>query len=204
MALAENGRADTYGRRAFLYGGFHIVGHSHRQGIQIISCVLQFFKKRFHGIERLPLFFRIGLRFGDRHQSAQFQARHGGNRLDQIGKFFRTDTAFTVFSADIDLKTDIQGRHVIGALVGKPSGDPFTIHGMYPVEMFGNGASLVALYRADEMPFQLQIRPILSDRQNLANRFLFIILAEGELSCFGGLEDGGNRLGFGNSQQIDG
>lgn len=35
--FAKDGRADTHGCRAFLYGSFHIVRHAHGQGIQIVS-----------------------------------------------------------------------------------------------------------------------------------------------------------------------
>ncbi len=59
--------------------------------------------------------------------------------------------------SNIDLYADLQGGQVCGALLVEASGDFFTVHTVYPVEMFRHGPCFVGLDRADEVPDQIQV-----------------------------------------------
>ncbi|MPM37569.1 hypothetical protein SDC9_84187 [bioreactor metagenome] len=70
---------------------------------------------------------------------------------------------------------------------------------MHPVEMLGDRLGLVALQRADEVPFK--IAP--GDRGDLVDTFLHVVFTEGTLSCIGGIDHAGKRPGLAHCQQAD-
>jgi twitching motility protein PilT len=75
-----------------------------------------------------------------------------------------------------------------GTLFRQPQGHLFPVDAMHPMEMFGDGACLVALHGADEMPFESQI----GECRDLGQGFLNIAFAKTELSGGVGFP---NRIG---------
>ena len=62
-------------------------------------------------------------------------------------------------AVDVDLDAHLQRRHALGALLGQALGHLEAIDRVGPVEVGRHQPRLVALDRADAMPFQRQVRP---------------------------------------------
>jgi hypothetical protein len=131
------------------------------------------------------------------------QRRHGlchGKHFIEIGQ----EAMFAGLAADVDLKTDLQRRQGVRALGRQALGDLQAIDAVYPVELFGHGARLVALQGADEMPADwVGARAQAGQRVDLGDAFLHVVFAEEALPCgmCGAYGIGVERLG--NGQQCD-
>jgi hypothetical protein len=102
------------------------------------------------------------------------------------------------FTACIDLKTDIQGRHVGGALITQASGVFQACNTMNPVKVLGNRSRFVALDSTDEMPLQFPLpQPI-----DLYQRLLKIALSEALLSEIRQQGDLLGTTGFADSEEL--
>jgi hypothetical protein len=138
-----------------------------------------------HPTERRALGGRVVARLGDGHQAAQLQTGQAATARHRASCFIGRATAFARFAGDVNLEADLQGRQDRRALRGQAFGNLQTVDRMHPVEAFGDRARLVALQRADEMPFQLAA----GKSRTLVDAFLHVVLAEGALAGVGGLND---------------
>ena len=84
-----------------------------------------------------------------------------------------------------------------GPLVRQTARNLFPVQGLHPVEMLRREACLVALERADEVPFELQI----AQGVDLRQRVLHVILAERLLPRSGCFPDALHAVALGNCQQ---
>jgi len=73
---------------------------------------------------------------------------------------------------------------------------------MHPGEVLGHRPALVALQRADEMPFKIEFGMAGAQGGNLIDPFLHVVLTEGALAAGCGGEDAARVMGLGNGQQV--
>src|SRR5690606_10138398 len=78
----------------------------------------------------------------------------------------------------VHLNQNVQRRRVVRPLLGEASRDPFAVDGMRPMKALGDEPRLVALYPADEVPDDVEVR----ERVELPLGFLGVALAEMTLS----------------------
>lgn len=194
VARAEDRGADTHDCRAFGDRGLEIVRHAHRQRIEREPARAQLLEERMQRAMRRAFRFGVGFGFGNRHQAAQPQRGQRGDRAREPGRIRRRDAALRRLAADVHLHADVQRRQVRGALLGQALRDLQPVDRMHPVEALGDGARLVRLQRADEMPLELGAQ--VGERADLVDRFLHVVLAECALAgrVCGAHRVGGKRL----------
>jgi len=91
----------------------------------------------------------------------------------------------------------VQGRQMHVALRRQTLGDLEAVDTMHPVEGVRHRARLVALQRADEMPLEAQR----SQRLDLVDAFLHVVLAKGALAGRSGLAHRGRGPGLAHREQ---
>jgi hypothetical protein len=97
------------------------------------------------------------------------------------------------------LQANVQGRGVVGALLGQALGDAQPIDPVHPGKILGDVAGLVGLYLADEVPGEGE-RP---QRFDLAQCFLHVAFAKlGQSATRRRLHDFG-RLRLGDCEECD-
>ncbi|MNV74649.1 hypothetical protein D3C71_1678880 [compost metagenome] len=141
------------------------MAHAHGQGVQAKAKA---FLQLAQGGEGGFLGGAVISGFGDGHQPAQAQVGQRGYRLGQGRQVGGGAAGLAVFAADVHLQADVQWRQPGRALLREALGDFQAVHGMYPVEMLGDGFGLVRLNGADEVPDQGQVAECLL----LCQRFL--------------------------------
>ncbi len=146
---------------------------------------------------------RVGLRFRNRHQAAQRQVRQRRDLARQLRQFGGRGAALGGLAADVHLQADVQRSHLGRTLFGQALGDFQALHGMHPGEAGGDRARLVALDRADEMPFDRRIRLRARHGGDLFDAFLQIVFTEGALPRSHGFEHGFHREGLRYGKQLD-
>ena len=99
-----------------------------------------------------------------------------------------------------DLNAQIERRGVKRPLFRQPPGHAQPVDAVHPVEALGNGAGLVRLQAADEMPVQRQGAQFV----HLCQSLLEIVFTEIRDAGRGGRPYRFGRLGLGNRDQGDG
>src|SRR5579863_2389320 len=197
LARPENSRADPDQRRAFGDGGFQVVGHTHRERIQLQALGVQSIPQFAQPPEGRALRIQI-LRGGrDGHEAAELQVWQGGDRFREFRGPLRRDPALAGFPGHVHLQADLEGWQARGPLVREAPGDARPVHGVHPLEALRHGTGLVGLQRADEMPIHDTAGESLLFRQG----FLQVVLAEIHLARLHGGQDGGGRLGLTHGHQ---
>jgi hypothetical protein len=135
----------------------------------------------------------------DAHQATQAQPGKLKNFASEIGKSFRSHTGFAVFLSQGDLYADIQVR-----LPGPAMATQFLRHfqatyAVDPVEAGSDFGGLVALYVANKVPLDIEIRQL----RLFAQRFLQKIFAKSGLTRLEGCANGGGGMLLADRQQID-
>ena len=91
------------------------------------------------------------------------------------------DSALAGLVGEPHLDADIERRRVRGALLAEADGDALAIERVDPVKVLGDGARLVRLQLADEVPRQRQV----GELGELRQRFLQVVFAEIALAQLG-------------------
>ena len=175
LARAEDRGADAHHRRAF--GDRR--SRSSDMPIDSVSkpnCALAACRKAASS-SRKSRARRAGL--GNRHQPAQPQARQARDRLPaSVGRLRSAATPLLVASPEMfTWISTLSGGRCGGPLLGQAACNFFTVDRLHPVEALGSEARLVALERADQVPFQ---RPAATSI--FCKRLLHVVLAEGALA----------------------
>ncbi len=176
---AEQRRADADDRGAFRDRRFQIVRHPHRKSIQRQPG-------RASGIEQRPKDPELPAprrhhrrRLGDAHEAAQLEPRQGSHLPRQREGVLRRDAAFRRLAADVDLHAHVERAERSRPQRRQAVGDPQPVDAMHPVESRGRDGSLVALQRADQVPFDLRQ---VGERVHLGERLLHIVLPKSPLA----------------------
>src|SRR5690606_14866564 len=124
----------------------------------------------------------------DTHESAQREARQLANAARQPEYLAGSDAALARFVSQAHLDAYLQGRRVVRSLLVQAYRDALAVDRVHPGKVLRDGARLVRLQLAGEMPDQIQI----GERGHLRNRFLQVVLAEIDLT---GLRERTDRIG---------
>ncbi len=195
MPAAEQGTADANQGRAFEYRRLQIGRHAHRQGVHRQPLLAGLLQQLAQEGKTATKMIGVGLRYG--HEAAQAKTRQDRHPAGQIQGQRGSHAMFAGLAADIDLDADVEGRQMGRTLLRQTLGDFLPLHAMDPGEAFRDGAGLVALHGADEMPFQGQV----GEGIQLAQGFLEITLAEGGKPTGMGFADGFRRKSLADGQQ---
>ena len=141
----------------------------------------------------------IRLRRRYAHQAAQADPRQLGRRRRQPADRAGLDTALVRFRHQLHLNAQVERRCVKGSLFRQPPGDAESVDAVHPIEAFGDGAGLVGLNAADEMPAQLEVgEPI-----HLGQGLLKVVFTEIRDARRGGHAHRFGSLGLGDGNQGD-
>ena len=102
------------------------------------------------------------------------------------------DAGLARLAAHVDLYADVERRQAGGSRLVQALGDLFALDPVHPLEVLGDGACLVALDRADEVPRQRQT----GELRDFFHAFLRLVLAKCALPAGVGLRDHRGRKGL--------
>src|SRR5690606_40018829 len=108
------------------------------------------------------------------HETAQRELRQARHRLRQRGQPVRGHSRFAFLRVDVDLDADVELRRVVWPLAAEPLRDLRTIDRVDPLKILRDGARLVRLEVADEMPGEV----VATELPHLGERLLYEVLAE--------------------------
>ena len=154
---SQNRRTYAHHGCAFGDGDVHIFRHPHGKCVDLVAIFLEPIEQFPQHVELTALQGCGSREFRDGHQSAQFQAGQAHDMGCQLGQLFRRHTAFTIFPAHVHLQADLQRRQRFRSVFRQAVGNFYSVHTMNPDEIFCDAFGFIALYRADEMPFNRQV-----------------------------------------------
>src|SRR5690606_5192058 len=108
-------------------------------------------------IEPRALRFEGFLGGRDTHESAQREARQLANAARQPEYLAGSDAALARFVSQAHLDAYLQGRRVVRSLLVQAYRDALAVDRVHPGKVLRDGARLVRLQLAGEMPDQIQI-----------------------------------------------
>ena len=159
LLLTKECRSNPHDRRAFQYGGFQIVRHAHRQGIERdgrarFSCLEQLAQLPKRRALRCMSSVGAGIAIRPRNCSRGSAATARASAGSSSGATPPLLASPLTFTCDAHLQ---RRQSCAGRCADRRSAIFSAVDAVHPAEIFGDGARLVALDRSDEMPFQRQI-----------------------------------------------
>ena len=121
------------------------------------------------------------------HQPAQTQPRQPRDLSRECRRVVWRHTRLARLATDIHLQADVQDAPLFRPGGRQTLGDEQAVDAVHPVEMHRNRCGLVALHRANEMPYQWQV----GQAGHFLQRLLHIALAEVPLP---GCSQGSHRI----------
>ena len=118
--------------------------------------------------EHRALRLEIRRRFGNRHQPAQPQTWQRRDSPRQRQRLFGRHARLVGAAVHVHLQAHLQRRQCGRPLLGQPLGDLQPVDAVHPVEVLGHRPRLVALQRADAVPFEFAAQ--IGQRLDLGDR----------------------------------
>ncbi len=143
--------------------------------------------RRCSGAKAASWAARSSVGSGDRHQPAQPRRGRALMALARAGRSVGVQPDLLSSPLTLTWMQMFSGWQIGRALFGQALGDFQAIHGMHPVEMLGDSASLVRLNGADEVPDQGQVGQLGLFAQGLLQVVLAKIAQAGGISFAQGL-----------------